>query len=233
MNLNQLITTAATRADDLAAGKLWTRAEWIEYANDAQNEACRRARLLVDSTTAAVCSIALLTDTPTYDLHDSIIFIRRVRLLDSDGVAVAVLKRAHSDDLDREAGPQWQEETGQPRFYVPSLDDHQFRPYPMPDSNEWEASLTVVRTPLVPASHEKYAMEDAEDVPEIRTRWHLGLVNWMLHRAYSKQDSQCYNPKAAAAAEAAFEAEFGPKSRAIDEEWQSRNADYTETEGNF
>lgn len=234
MNLNNLITTAATRVDDLAAGKLWSRKEWIEYANDAQNEACRRARLLVDSTTAAVCSITLVNATATYNLHDSIIFVRRARLLlAADSTGLAVLRRCHSADLDRIAGPGWQEEVGQPRAYVPDLDNHQLRPYPTPDTNTWKVALTVVRTPLVPSTNETYAMQGGDDVPEIRARHHIGLVNWMLYRAYSKQDSQAYNQKAAAMFLTDFENEFGKKSSAIDETWLAREQDYTEDEGNF
>jgi hypothetical protein len=234
MNLNSLITTAATRADDLVAGKLWSRAEWTEYANDAQDEACRRARLLVDSTTTAVCSITLVDATPTYNLHDSIIFVRRVRLLQiADNTALSILKRCHSNDLDREVGPTWQEEQGQPRIWVPDLDGHKFRPYPTPDTGDWKVQLTVTRTALLPAANDTYPMQDGEDLPEIRTRHHLGLVNWMLYRAYSKQDSQCYNPKAAAMFLADFENEFGKKSSAIDETWLASQQDFTEVEGNF
>jgi len=234
MNLDNLITTAATRADDLVAGKLWSRNEWIEYANDAQNEACRRARLLVDSSTAAVCSITLVNGTATYDLHDSIIFVRRARLLEiADGDALTVLKRCHVADLDREVGPGWQEEEGQPRGYVPDMDDHVFRPYPTPDTALWKVALTVVRMPLVPTANETYPMEDGGDTPEIRSRWHIGLVNWMLARAYRKQDSQTYNPKLAEAFEVDFEREFGKKSSAIDETWLAREQDYTEAEGNY
>lgn len=234
MNLDALITTAATRADDLVAGKLWSRAEWIEYANDAQNEACRRARLLVDSSTAAVCSITLVDATATYDLHDSIIFIRRARLLEiADGDALAVLKRRHMVDMDRELGPGWQEHEGQPVAYVLGMDDHVLRPYPTPDTDLWKVALTVVRMPLVPTAHETYPMEEGEDTPEIRSRWHIGLVNWMLARAYRKQDSETYNPKLAEAFEADFEREFGKKSSALDETWLAREQDYTEDEGNF
>ena len=233
MNLDTLIKTAATRADDLAAGTLWSRAEWVEFANDAQNEACRRARLLVDSTTPAVCNITLVDGTDTYDLHDSIIFIRRARLLDADGTGLAVLRRVHADDLDREAGPGWQEEVGQPRAYVTGLDTHQLRPFPIPDTDNWEVQLTVTRTPVIPAGHETYPMEEGDDVPEIRARWHLGLVNWMLYRAFNKHDSQAYNPKAAQMFLADFEAEFGKKSSAIDEAWLAREQDLTEVEGNF
>lgn len=233
MNLDSLITTAATRADDLVAGKLWSRNEWIEFANDAQDEACRRARLLVDSTTAAVCNITVVSGTATYALHDSIIFVRRVRLLDTAGVGLAILGRRHSQDLDRDQGPGWQEEVGQPRCYVPDMDGHSLRLYPKPDTANWTVSMTVVRTAVVPATHETYAMEDGEDTPEIRRRWHLGLVNWMLYRAYGKHDSEAFNPKAAAGFAADFEREFGAKSSALDETWLAREQDYTEAEGNF
>ena len=87
--------------------------------------------------------------------------------------------------------------------------------------------------PLIPSTHEKYAMEEGEDVPEIRQRWHLGLANWMLARAYNKHDSQAYDPKTAAKFEADFEREFGKKSSAIDEAWLAHEHDYTEAEGNF
>ena len=157
MNLNNLIKIAATRADDLVAGKLWSRAEWIEYANDAQDEACRRSRLLVDSTTPDICNIDLTNIDTTYDLHDSIIFVRRVRLLDADGVALDVLGRRHAQDLDRDIGPGWQEETGQPRVWVPDIDTHALRPYPSPDT-DYTAAMTVVRTALIPAANDTYPM---------------------------------------------------------------------------
>lgn len=234
MKLNALITTAATRADDLVDGKLWSRAEWIEYANDAQNEACRRARLLVDSTTPDVCVITLTDGTATYDLHDAIIFVRRARLVQSaDGAGVKVLRRLHSADLDREVGIGWQEEVGEPVGYVTDLDGHMLRPYPIPDTDDWEVHLTVTRTALIPTTNDTYPLQDGDDEPEIRSRWHLGLVNWMLYRAYSKQDSQCYNPKAAAIFLADFENEFGKKSSAIDEAWLVRQQDHTSVEGNF
>lgn len=232
MTLDDLITIASTRADDLADGQLWSRTEWIEYANDAQNEACRRARLLVDSTTAAVCSVAMVANTPAYALHDSIIFVRRVRLLDASGNALQYLGRRHAQDLDRDVGSGWEDETGPPSHWVPDIDTHMLRVYPTPDA-VFTAKLTVVRTPFVTSPNDTYPMEEGDDVPEIRGRWHLGLVNWMLARAYNKHDSDCYNPKLALKFEEDFSREFGKKSSAIDEAWLERESDYTEAEGNF
>lgn len=219
MTLSELIKMARQRLDDTVAVRyLWTSKELKEFANDAQNEACRRSRLIVDSTTAEICRISLVSGMQTYALDDRVIFIKRVIL---DGHPTP-LGRAHSDDLDASV-PGWEDQTGLPCAYVPNMDTNTFRPYPAPDG-DYTARLTVVRAPLV-------AMDDGEDVPEIRGRYHVGLVNWMLYRAYMKQDSQTYDPKSAAVAEAAFEAEFGKRSSAQDEAWIAREHGYFPTEG--
>lgn len=219
MNLTQLIKVARQRLDDLSATPyLWSRAELVEYANDAEREACRRARLIVDSTTAAICQIALVSGTDTYALDDRVIFIKRVKLTGH----VTPLGRAHSADLD-EQRPGWEDDTGVPLAYVPNMDTNTFRPYPSPDAS-YTANLTVIRTPLA-------EMADGDDEPEIPGRYHLGLVHWMVHRAYSKHDSQTLNPKAAAEAADMFEAEFGKRSSAQDEAWIAREHGYTPEEG--
>lgn len=219
MTLSELIKIARQRLGDTVRGPyLWTTAELKEFANDAQREACRRSRLIVDSTTAEICQITLASGTDTYALDDRVIFIKRAIV---DGQSMP-LGRAHSADLDNNA-PGWETETGLPRAYVPNMDVHSFRPYPAPDG-AYTVRLTVIRTPLVD-------MDDGDDTPEIRGRYHLGLVNWMQYRAYMKQDSQVFDPKAASVAESMFEAEFGKRSSAQDESWISREHGYFPEEG--
>jgi hypothetical protein len=218
MTLFDMIKTARLRADDLVDGRLWSWVEWTEYANDAVNEAARRSRLIADSRTAAVCQIALNATDETYDLHDSIIFIKRAKLTGES----TPLGRAHSADLDR-CMPGWEDETGVPRAYVPNMDSHQFRPYPKADG-VYTVNLSVIRSPLVD-------MEDSEDVPEIAGRHHINLVHWMLHRAYLKLDSETYNPGKAEESLKLFEAEFGKRSTAQDEAWIAREHGFTPEEG--
>ena len=69
------------------------------------------------------------------------------------------------------------------------------------------------------------------DEPEIRPHLHPSLVYWMLHLAYLKQDSETMDEKKAAFNEARFTSEFGPPSRAIDENWIEREHGYVEDEG--
>lgn len=220
MNLEQLIASARNRSNDLAAPFLWSDEEWTEYANDAEEEACRRARLIVDSTTDDVTLITLNTTDATYDLDQRVIFIKRAKLAGRS----EVLHPISFEDLDR-CAPDWENETGEPRNYVPDMDEDVFRPYPSPDV-AGEVRLTVIRTPLEP-------MAKLEDTPEIKPRYHLGLVDWMLYRAYSKPDAETKNDTKATAHLDAFEAEFGKKSSAINEVWLNREHGYLPAEGNF
>lgn len=219
MNLEALIAAARNLSGDTSAGQNWTDAEWISYANDAEREACRRARLIIDSTTAAICQIALTT-AATYTLDPRIIFIRRAKLT---GRSLVLTRRSYKD-LDREV-PDWEAETGEPSAYVPDMSTNQFRPYPTP-ATAGTVTLTVARLPLAD-------MAVDADEPEINARFHDSLVNWMLYRAYLKNDAETLNKIKAAEYLALFEAEFGKKSTAQEEAWLERNADFLEEEGNF
>ncbi len=220
MNLTALINTARQRLDDLVEPYLWSRAQLVEYANDAERQAARNARLLTDSTTAAICSIAATANTVTYDLDPRIIHIRRVK----GSWSTVPLQPASVIDLDRDR-PGWEEDVGDPSHYVKDMDSGKLRPYPTP-ATDGTITLTVYRIPLVD-------MDDGDDEPELRTAYHLGLVDWMEFRAYSRHDTQTMNPKAAQAAKDRFEAEFGKPSTAISEEWIRQQHGYTPDEGTF
>lgn len=217
MTLADLISNARARSVDTAVPYFVSDAQWTAFANDAEREACRRARLIVDSTTPEICQLALTAGTQTYALDPRIIFIRRVRVL----TVPRPLTRASYKGLDQR-GADWEDETGEPCAFVPDIGTAVFRPYPTP-SADYTAKLTVVRTPLVD-------MVDDIDTPEINPRFHDSLIYWMLFRFYSIDDSELNDPKKAAENEALFEQEFGKKSTAIDEEWVEREYGYTGTE---
>jgi hypothetical protein len=69
--------------------------------------------------------------------------------------------------------------------------------------------------------------------PEIAPRYHHGIVQWMLWRAFGKQDAQTNDPDRAAKALASFEAEFGKKSSALDETYINEQQLYDEYDGAF
>jgi len=206
MNLQELIQVFRLEADDVTEPYLWSDEELTEYANDAENEACRRARLIVDSTTAVTQLLVDPAQGGLVRLDPAIIFVRNARL----GYP-RPLRRMSMRDMDQ-FNPYWQNtQPGRPAFFVTDFETGAIQLHPVPDSEDI-LRLSVVRTPLA-------EMRDLQDVPEIAFRFHRSLRYWMLYRAYSKQDSQANDPKKAADSLALFEQEFGKKSSAIDENW--------------
>jgi len=220
MKLRELIAIFRAEVDDVAEPYLWTEEDLIDYANDAENEACRRARLLIDSTTTAICQIALLANTASYALDERVIFVRRAKLASSS----LPLNRASVRDLD-DSAPGWDTHTGPVRSYLTDVDTGKLRLYRIPTVVN-TLNLIVVRLPLTP-------MNDIDDAPEIHGRYQRNLRHWMKYRAYSKQDAETLDAKKAAEGMALFEQEFGKASTAIDEEWISREQGYDRYDGTF
>ncbi|MGZ8317507.1 MAG: phage adaptor protein [Telluria sp.] len=209
MQLLDLINLARQELDDSTEPYLWSDAELLDYANDAELEACRRARLLVDSSTAAVTQIAVTAGTALYPLDERVLFVRRARF-----AGYRPLARMTVQDMDDD-NPYWQDAEGaQPRHFVTDYESGSLLLWPTPTASD-TLYLTVVRAPLA-------EMNDAADSPEIASRWHRALRYWMLYRAYGKQDAEGNDPKKAAESLALFEQEFGRKSSAIDEAWIAR-----------
>lgn len=69
--------------------------------------------------------------------------------------------------------------------------------------------------------------------PEIRPRYHHGIVNWMIWRAFGKQDAEVNDTARAKRGLDAFEEEFGKKSRAIDETYITEQQVFDEHNGVF
>jgi hypothetical protein len=67
--------------------------------------------------------------------------------------------------------------------------------------------------------------------PELNPRYQIKLVEWMKYRAFSKQDSETNDPKKAAAALAAFEAEFGKAQSAQNEMYSMEQYGHDDYDG--
>ncbi len=144
MTLQEIIDTFRELADDVAAPELWNDARLTVYANEAEREACRRARLIEDSDTAAVCQIAVVNGTSTYAVDPRVLFIRRAKLASQDHV----LGKAHADDLDKfycgwESNP-----ASTPRAWTP-VGIQKLRLVDSPDADD-TLNLKVIRLPLAP-----------------------------------------------------------------------------------
>jgi hypothetical protein len=175
------------------------------YANEAQDEACRRGQLLRDSS-SALCSIAFNAGDESVPLDAKVVRVLRAFV---DGQPVGAVDAEVMDC----AVPGWQFDTRRdmPRRLVSGMTTGRLYLWPVP-AQAGTIRLTVQRLPLE-------AMVSLTDEPEIRPELHRALVPWMLYRAYSRVDTDLYNDAKAAVQLAKFEAEFGRKASGRNEEW--------------
>jgi hypothetical protein len=204
MNLSEIIIAAQNQADEVLdkPDLLWTEAEWTEYANDAENEACIRANILIDKT-SALATIAVISGTATYSIDEKILLIKRAKLLSGTEPLVKTSRRV----LDATYS-NWEVDTGTVRSWLPD-DTNKITLYKSPIASD-TLSLMISRLPL-----EAMLLADKLIVsPEIDTQYHLGLIDYMLHRAYSKQDAETLDLGKAKEHLARFTKRFGERPSA-------------------
>lgn len=220
MNRDDLFAAFRARAADTADPPLWSDAELQEFVDDAHNEAAERARLIRDSTTPEICAVDVVPGTAVYLLDRRILSVERAKLdlqsnplrltstqaMDSPrGRAMPHEWRSSGPSWIDSAGWGWETQTGSPCYAV--LDDEGGRwkltLAPIPTVAD-TLRLQVFRLPLA-------CMDDEEDEPEIPYRLHIRLVDWMMHRAYSKSDADMFDERKAAESEAIFASAFGQR----------------------
>lgn len=219
MQLADLILEARERVRDKVAPFLCSDDRFTQFANQAEREACRRARLLVDSTSAEVCQIDISTGEASYPLDRRVLFVRKASV-DSNPLFLKRISRKELDGL----GSGWLTETGEVMAFVPDMDTQALRLYRIPEASD-TMRLTVVRLPLDD-------MAATDDEPEIHERYHLALVEWMVYRYYATADQDMRDPKGASDALAAFESEFGTVMPAAEEQWAQEHYAFQDDDGN-
>lgn len=198
MTLAELIALFRSDADDIVANPyLWSDAELKGWANEAEQEAALRAKLLFDASTTAVCEISIVAGTTSYPLHAKVHDVEHARIIDSAG-NVTRLTLTDRIELER-VRPDWRYETRPPRALIRY--DGRIEVDCIPDA-DYTLRLEVHRLPMED-------MADNADTPEIAPIHHRHLVKWMLHRAYQRPDSETHDPERSAKAEQAFTKVFG------------------------
>lgn len=207
MNAGELIASYRDESHDKAVPPLVKNERLIQFANEGEREACRRAHLLVDSS-SGFCSVSVSANEPLVDIDPLIINIRRAKL----SISTYSLSPVRAEEMDR-VNPGWELHVGTPTTYVTNYQTNAIRLYP---KQQVAADLTMTVSRL-PAN----SMESDDDEPEIREEYHPALVQWMLYRAYSTQDADMFDANKAARALAEFEKEFGKKASGRNERWQN------------
>lgn len=201
MTLGELIAAFRRDEDDNRVPPLWADADLTKWFNEAQEEACVRASLIFDDS-SAVTELALTAGASAVAIDPSIIAITKARIVDSGG-RVTYLWPSDRIEQDRR-DPRWRETTGLPTAFIHNDKSVTF-------NRIAEASYTVrfevYRLPSAP-------MVGDDDEPEIAAPHHARLVDWVRHKAYSIPDSDLVNVGKAQSALVAFEGYFGPRPQA-------------------
>ncbi|CAN5814507.1 hypothetical protein BH20PSE1_BH20PSE1_01090 [soil metagenome] len=216
MTLSDLLKLFRLEADDFWTPQLWTDDELIEFANDGEEQACRRARLLVDSTTAGVCRLSFTAgDSPVLTLSPVVLTIRQAVWVSS---GVPVVRRVLAPMLASEMYADWDtldiQPQQQPDVYITDVQTQAIRLHPTPAVNG-AVELSVFRLPID-------KMAALGDEPSIPAYAHRALVQWMLYRAYSKQDADALDAEKAKSAYGLFVQEFGDAKSARNQAWMQQ-----------
>lgn len=210
MTLNEIIAEYRKDADDSKTPPFASNTQLMADANEAENEACSRGRLLLDSTTAEICELNFTAgDSGLITLDPRIISIKRAMW---SGRTTPLLPRLQVR-MDEEM-PGWESHPTepQPTFYVTDYQTDAIKLVRTPSENG-TVLLSVWRYPLEP-------MESLDSEPEIKPAYHRGLVQWILFRVYNRQDAELYDAKKAAYAFALFVRQFGEERSARNQAWQ-------------
>jgi len=186
MNFAEIEASARNTLDDNSASdNLWSQSELLEYAQDAENEACERANLLIDSITEGVAlySSGITIGQNLLAISELIIEIISFKL-DGPGVASNKHLEETTERVMNLTYPNWEDmPNGAPRLWF-RRNTNSLWVHPKPIGNN-VVTLTVSRHPITPMS--------TGGSPEIDARYHPGLILWILHRAYMKNDSETLN----------------------------------------
>lgn len=211
MNTIELIGYCRQKLHDKVVDYLWPDDVLLGFLNEAQEKAARNARLLRDATTPEVCRIDVKADKQAYDLDSRIIFVRRVQLASRSQPLGKISYR----DLDQ-FQPGWIGRSGTADRWCTDFESGKLWLNRKPTAAD-TISLLVVRLPL------EALTLSAKSEPEIPPGYHRSLHHWVGFRAFSDQDSEACDPKAADKHRSEFMSEFGEDSRAIDEEWERQH----------
>lgn len=211
MTFEQLLAAAREDLGDTVgstdSSHALTSSTALRLFNEAIHEACRRARLIVDRSTAAICTYAVTAGNPVITLDPRIIKIKRATLVGRS----APLTRRYLADLE-ERSASWEQDTGTVDSYVADYETGKVCLYRKPSDNG-TLKMVAVRLPLVDLA--------AGASPEIPVQYHHALRHYVVAEMRGADDTELYDPRKAAIAAAKFEAEFGPKRSARDEVYEN------------
>lgn len=90
MTLQEIVDFTRYRLGNYEQPYYWIDAELVLYCNEVIDKLCFEAKILEDSTNAATCDIYLTEGTASYSLHNSVFYIRSVKLIEEHVLTLGV-----------------------------------------------------------------------------------------------------------------------------------------------
>ena len=177
--------------DDVVAG----------FLNEAQREACIRARLIHAADDAPVCNVPVSIGQAVVKLHATLYELTHCAFKPATWVDRCPVHLVSTEWLDANVRNWRDAPPGTPAYAV--QDDKTLRLVPRPDI----AGTIILEGYRLP----KFEMEDKEDEPEIGGAHHPYLVQWAIHKVFSIPDARFFDAERAGLAEAEFTRYFGPR----------------------
>jgi hypothetical protein len=200
MNVSDYIKQFRTIADDKKQPYLWADDEIALWAHQGCWELAKLTKCIRDKTTSAVCSITIPGTTPptSYTLHGRILDIFSVK----HSVKTIPLTKKTEAELDATMVNWWTRTADVPDYYLLDTDLTKLVLVPAPTAGG-TLTLSVARLPLI--NLYPYLENQTDNSPsELREDWHPYLLEYILYRAYLKDDVETYNEKKSAAAYTRF-----------------------------
>jgi len=197
MTLDEAIAAFRVDADDLVVPYLSTNDQVTAWMAEAQEEAAIRANLLFESSNTSICDIAVTAGTMAYTLSQSVAFITYAQFTPTGSDTATVLGLTDRFAMDRDR-PGWRQLTDEPKYLVVDQTSVQLGCKPSTDGT---LHIECYRLPIT-------TLADTEEF-EIGSQHHRHLIQWALHKHYSRPDAEIHDPQRADKALAEFTRVFG------------------------
>lgn len=180
------------RTDLISGGddSLFSDAVIARYLTDAEKLFCRRAWVLEDSTSAQTCQISLVEDKFDYPIHKKVLFVKTVKLSDSD---LELIRVGHADNTTLGVRTIYDpdfwdvnivltENSGRPDRFALDMGTRRIRVRRKPDATAaaLKLQMTVVRMPL-----NAITTATCNEEPEIPEEFHLDLTLYAAGKCLS------------------------------------------------
>ena len=174
MTVGELEILFRTMIDDKEEPFLVSHESFLEYIDEAQEEACIRSRLIFDNF-SSFTEIKIKEGVKKYNLNEKIYVITNAFI--DDGNETIQLKITDRLEMDRVL-PNWRKESGKPLFLI-QYDNH-FELNPVPDG----VNKLNIECYLYPEK-----ITNAHSSLQISSVNHRKLLHWVKYKYYDSQDN--------------------------------------------